>query len=62
MGQGTLSGLSMTTIPWVDETNGKLNVEMGFKSSDEYFESTRKPSTIDSDSTLHQRLESWKLR
>lgn len=62
MGQGTLSGLSMTTIPWVDETNGKLNVEMGFKSSDGYFESSRKPSMIDSDSTLHQRLESWKLR
>lgn len=52
----------MTTIPWVDETNGKLNVEMGFKSSDGYFESSRKPSMIDSDSTLHQKLESWKLR
>lgn len=61
MGQGTLSRLSMITIPWIDETTGKLNVEMGFESRDGYFESTGKPNTIDLGSTLLLGLESWKL-
>ncbi|OWZ28505.1 hypothetical protein C356_06423 [Cryptococcus neoformans c45] len=60
MGQGTLSGLSMVTIPWIDETSGKLNVEMGFESRDGYFESTGKPSTINLGSTLLLGLDSWK--
>lgn len=60
MGQGTLSGLSMVTIPWIDEMSGKLNVEMGFESRDGYFESTGKPSTINLGSTLLLGLDSWK--